>query len=87
VSWKIILSNQAVKDAKKIARLGYKAQAENLLQILADDPFKTLSSYEKLIGNLSGFHARHINTQHRIIYRVMEKENTVHVLRMWTHYE
>ncbi|WP_353569892.1 Txe/YoeB family addiction module toxin [Candidatus Albibeggiatoa sp. nov. BB20] len=87
MSWKVILSRQAVKDAKKISRAGYKVQAEKLLHILAIDPFQNPPSYEKLVGNLKGFYARRINIQHRLIYRVAEKEKTVHVLRMWTHYE
>jgi Txe/YoeB family toxin of toxin-antitoxin system len=87
VSWQIILSRQAVKDAKKIAQAGLKPQAEKLLQVLTENPYTTPPPYEKLVGNLQGFYSRRISLQHRLVYRVVEIEKTVHVLRMWTHYE
>lgn len=87
MSWQIILSRQAVKDAKKIAQAGLKPQAEKLLQLLTENPYTTPPPYEKLVGNLQGFYSRRISLQHRLVYRVKEIEKTVHVLRMWTHYE
>jgi Txe/YoeB family toxin of toxin-antitoxin system len=87
VSWEVILSKQAVKDAKKIRRAGLKTQTRRLLEALQDDPFKTPSRFEKLTGNLAGFYSRRINIQHRLVYRVERERRVVHVLRMWTHYE
>lgn len=87
MSWQIILSRQAVKDTKKLAQAGYKPQAEKLLSLLAENPFKTPPPYEKLVGNLKDFYSRRITIQHRLVYRIVEEEKVVHVLRMWTHYE
>ena len=87
MTWQVILSRQAVKDAKKIAQAGLKPQAEKLLQLLNVNPYSTPPAYEKLVGNLQGFYSRRISIQHRLVYRVVETEKVVHVLRMWTHYE
>jgi len=87
VTWQIILSRQATKDAKKIAQSGLKAQAKKLLELLEENPYKTPPPYEKLVGNLQGFYSRRISIQHRLIYQIVENEKAVHVLRMWTHYE
>jgi Txe/YoeB family toxin of toxin-antitoxin system len=87
VTWQIILSRQATKDAKKIAQAGLKPQAKKLLELLEENPYKTPPPYEKLVGNLQGFYSRRISIQHRLVYRIVENEKSVHVLRMWTHYE
>ncbi len=87
MNWTVILSRQAVKDAKKLARTGLKSQAEKLLSLLERDPFTVPPRFEKLVGNLSGFYSRRINIQHRLVYQLDEKHRIVHVLRMWTHYE
>lgn len=43
--------------------------------------------YEKLVGDLNGAYSRRINIQHRLVYQVYEKEQTVKILSLWTHYE
>ena len=87
MTWNVILSKKAVKDAKKLKRSGLKEEAEALLNVLKNNPFGTPPKYEKLVGNLQGFYSRRINIQHRPVYSVDEKHKVVHVLRMWTHYE
>lgn len=87
MTWQVILSRQAIKDAKKIAQAGLKPQAGKLLEILTENPYITPPPYEKLVGNLQGFYSRRITLQHRLVYRVVETEKVVHILRMWTHYE
>lgn len=87
MTWQLILSRQAEKDAKKIAQAGLKPQAGKLLELLTENPFTTPPPYEKLVGNLQGFYSRRITIQHRLVYRVVETEKVVHVLRMWMHYE
>lgn len=87
VKWQVILSRQAVKDSKKIAKSGLKEQTQELLSLLENNPFHTPPAYEKLVGNLSGFYSRRINIQHRLVYTVDKKRKTIHVLRLWTHYE
>ena len=80
-------ARQALKDAKKIAASGLKPKAQDLLLVLAKDPFQNPPPYEKLVGDLAGAYSRRINIQHRLVYEVFAKEKTVRVLRMWTHYE
>ncbi|KON79363.1 Txe/YoeB family addiction module toxin [Azoarcus sp. PA01] len=87
VSWEVVYARQALKDAKKLAASGLKLKAQELLAILADDPFKKPPPFEKLVGDLAGAYSRRINIQHRIVYEVFANEKTVRVLRMWTHYE
>lgn len=87
VSWHLVFTKQAQKDAKKIARAGLKPQASRLLNILREDPYKNPPPYEKLVGDFSGAYSRRINIQHRLIYQILDKIKTVKVIRMWTHYE
>jgi len=87
VSWAVVFTKQAQKDAKKIASSNLKPQAQRLLDILAKNPFQNPPPYEKLMGDLAGAFSRRINIQHRLVYQVYGKERTVKVIRMWTHYE
>jgi Txe/YoeB family toxin of toxin-antitoxin system len=87
VSWEVVYSKPAQKDAKKLAAAGLKPNAQELLVVLAVDPFQNPPPYEKLVGDLSGAYSRRINIQHRLVYEVFAKERIVRVLRMWTHYE
>jgi len=87
VSWAVVFAKQALKDAKKLAASGLKPKAQELLALLANDPFSNPPPFEKLVGDLAGAYSRRINIQLRIVYEVFLKEKTVRVLRMWTHYE
>lgn len=87
VSWEILYSKQAQKDAQKLATAGLKDKALQLLAILKNDPFQNPPPYEKLVGDLAGAHSRRINVQHRLIYQVLSSEKQVKVLRLWSHYE
>jgi toxin YoeB len=87
VNWEVVYARQAMKDAKKLAASGLKQKAQELLAVLADDPFRNPPPFEKLVGDLAGAYSRRINIQHRIVYEVFTQEKTVRVLRMWTHYE
>lgn len=87
VTWKIVYTNEAQKDAKKLSSAGLRKKAEALLEILKVDPFQTPPPFEKLVGDLSGAYSRRINIQHRLVYQIYENEKTVKIIRMWTHYE
>ena len=86
-TYRVLFTKQAQKDAKRIQEAGLKPKVEALLAVLASDPFQTPPRYEKLVGNLSGAYSRRITIQHRLVYQVLEPEQIVKVLRMWTHYE
>lgn len=87
MSWRVVYTRQARKDARKLAASGLKHKAEELLAMLAEDPFRRPPPVEKLIGDLTGAYSRRINIQHRLVYQVCEPERVVKILRMWTHYE
>ncbi|MDZ8257499.1 Txe/YoeB family addiction module toxin [Nostoc sp. ChiQUE01b] len=86
-SWRLIYTKQAQKDAKKLASSNLKEKAEELLAVLKENPFQNPPPYEKLVGDLSGAYSRRINIQHRLVYEVIESEQVVKIIRMWTHYE
>ena len=85
--WQVVFAKHAQKDAAKLAAAGLKPKAQELLLVLAADPFQNPPSYEKLVGDLLGAYSRRINIQHRLVYEVFTQERTVRVLRMWSHYE
>jgi len=87
VSWRLVYTRQAQKDAKRLAASGLRPKAQTLLDLLAADPFRSPPPFEKLVGDLRGAYSRRINIQHRIVYQVLEDERVVKILRMWTHYE
>lgn len=87
MTWEIVYTKQAQKDAKKLDRSGLKPKAIELIEVIRNDPFQNPSSYEKLVGDLSGAYSRRINIQHRLVYQVLEEEKTIKVLRLWSHYE
>lgn len=87
VTWDVVYTKQAQKDAEKIAEAGFRSKVEPLLAVLRKDPFQNPPRFEKLVGDLSGAYSRRITIQHRLIYQVLKKERVVKVLRMWTHYE
>ena len=85
--WRLIYTRKANKDAKNIKAANLQKKTEELLALLAKDPFATPPRYERLVGNLNGTYSRRINIQHRLVYQVLETERVVKVLRLWTHYE
>lgn len=87
MKWAVVYAKHALKDAKKLSAAGLKEKAQELLDVLATDPFQTPPPYEKLVGDLDGAYSRRINIQHRLVYEVFKKEHAVRVLRMWSHYE
>ncbi len=87
MNWKIVFTKQAQKDARKLATVGLKPKAEQLLKVLQVDPFQSPPPFEKLVGDLAGAYSRRINIQHRLVYQVLKEEQVMKVVRMWTHYE
>ena len=87
MSWRLVFTKQAQKDAKRIAQAGLKPAAARLLDVLREDPYRNPPPYGKLVGDLSGAYSRRINIQHRLVYQVVEDIKVVKVIRMWTHYE
>ena len=87
VSWTLVYTPQARKDAKKLAASALRPKTEKLLDILRENPYRTPPRFERLCGDLEGALSRRINIQHRLVYQVLDDIKTVKVIRMWTHYE
>ena len=87
MTWRLVYTRQAQKDARKLASSGLKSKAQELLDLLTEDPYRKPPPFEKLIGDLAGAFSRRINIQHRLVYQVLEDEKVVKVLRLWSHYE
>ena len=87
MKWQVYFTAQAVKDAKKLAAAGLRPKAEQLLAVLAENPYQNPPPYEKLVGDLAGALCRRINIKHRLVYQVLDNPKIVKVLRLWTHYE
>ena len=87
MSWRLVYTKAAQKDARNLAAAGLKAKAQTLLGILEENPYQTPPSYEKLVGDLIGAYSRRISIHHRLVYQVIEDEHVVKVLRMWSHYQ
>ena len=87
MSWRVVYSRHAQKDAKKIAQSNLKKRVLELISVLEQNPYQNPPQHEKLVGDLEGAFSRRINIQHRLVYQVLDEERVVKVLRMWTHYE
>lgn len=87
MSWTLVFTKHAQKDAPKLASAGLKPKAQELLTLIKDNPFQNPPSYEKLVGDLAGAYSRRINIQHRLVYEVLQEQKIIKVLRMWSHYE
>ncbi len=87
MTWEIVFSKQAQKDAQKIATANLKDKVLQLFEIIKNNPYQNPPPFEKLVGDLSGAYSRRINIQHRLVYQIINESHTVKILRMWTHYE
>jgi len=87
VTWRLVYTKHAQKDARKLAKSNLKDKALSILKLLEEDPFQAPPPFEKLVGDLSGAYSRRINIQHRLVYQVLAEERVVKVIRMWAHYE
>jgi len=87
MTWTLVYTKQAQKDAKKLSASGLKPKAQALLRIIEKEPYQNPPRFEKLVGDLTGAYSRRINIQHRIVYQVFEEQKIVKILRLWTHYE
>ena len=73
MSWRVLFTRQAQKDARKLASASpaLKAKAEGLIALLKSDSYQQPPPYEALVGDLKGACSRRINIQHRLVYEVL----------------
>jgi len=89
VSCRVVFSRQAQKDARKLASasLALKQRAQELIELLAEEPWRSQPPFEALVGDLRGAYSRRINIQHRLVYSIEADQQLVKVLRLWSHYD
>lgn len=83
----IVYTKRAAADIPnlKAAKLDKKTKA--LIDVIRENPYQTPPPYEKLVGDLQGAYSRRINIKHRLVYEVLEEEQTVKIISLWTHYD
>ena len=83
----VVFTKQSKKDFEKLKQYPPLVdKVKSLVALISINPFETPPSYEKLIG-FKNVYSRRINVQHRLVYEVRNEENTIVIIRMWTHYE
>jgi Txe/YoeB family toxin of toxin-antitoxin system len=87
VSYELVYTTQAKKDAKKLKGSPLANKARELLDLIRADPFSDPPPFEAIVGDLKGAYSRRINLQHRLVYQVYEDVKVIKVIRLWTHYE
>ena len=89
MSWRVVFSRQAQKDARKLASASpaLKQRAQELIDLLTEDPWRSPPPFEALVGDLRGAYSRRINIQHRLVYSVETDQQLVKVLRLWSQYD
>lgn len=87
VTYKIVYTKKSIKDIKNLKYAGIDKKAKMLVELIKQNPYKTPPSYEKLQGELKGAYSRRINIQHHLVYEVYEKEKTIKIISLWSHYE
>lgn len=87
VIYKIVYTKKAIKDIKNLKYAGIDKKAKMLVELIKQNPYQTPPSYEKLQGELKGAYSRRINIQHHLVYEVFEKEKTIKIISLWSHYE
>lgn len=85
--YKIVYTKKAAADIQKLKAANLDKKAKALIDVIRDNPYQTPPQYEKLIGDFQGAYSRRINIRHRLVYEVIETEQTVKIISMWTHYE
>ena len=65
VMYKLYYTNRAKKDAQLIKASNLKSKAEELLNLIAQDPYPYPPEFELLKSEFKGAISRRINKQHR----------------------
>lgn len=85
--YRIVYTKKAAADIQKLKAANLDKKAKALIDIIRDNPYQMPPRYEKLLGDFRGAYSRRINIKHRLVYEVIEAEQTVKIISMWTHYE
>ena len=85
--YSIVYTKKATNDIRNIKSAKLENKAKALIELIRENPYQTPLPYEKLQGDLQGACSRRINIKHRLVYEVLEEEQTVKIISLWTHYE
>lgn len=86
---KVRFNEKAQEDLRQHQKIGRKAVLKkivDLIEAIRESPYSGLGKPEALKHELTGFWSRRINREHRIIYKVFEKENIVEIHSLKGHY-
>ena len=83
----IVYTKTAQKDIPKLKAAHLDDKAKKLIDVIRENPYQNPPPYEKLVGDLNGLYSRRINGQHRLVYEVFERELTIKIVSLWSHYE
>ena len=82
MTYRIRLTRQAVKDARKLSPKVQTKLRDVLRNRLATDPY----SGKALVGDLKGYYSVRLSYRNRIVYSIHDDELIVLVVRARTHY-
>ena len=85
--YSIVYTKKAANDIPNLKAAKLEKKAKALIDLIRENPYQTPPQYEKLQGDLQGAYSRRINIKHRLVYEVLEEEQTVKIISLWTHYE
>lgn len=85
--YSLVYNKKAVDDIAKLKSAKLDKKAKLLIEVIKSNPFQNPPPYEKLQGDLHGAYSRRLNIKHRLVYQVYEKEKTVKIISLWSHYE
>ena len=90
MKYRIVLTEQAKEDYLFWKTYGNKSILNKILRLLEDmsvHPYIGMGKPEALKYSLSGYWSRRINSEHRIVYRVLEDYIEIEVMAMRYHYK
>ena len=85
--YKIVYTKKAAADIPRLKAAKLDKKAKALIEVIRENPYQTPPPYEKLVGDLQGAYSRRMNLKHRLVYEVLEEEQTVKIISLLTHYE
>ena len=90
MKYRIVLTEQAKEDYLFWKSSGKKNILNKIVRLLEDmsaHPYIGIGKPEALKYSLSGYWSRRINSEHRIVYRVLEDVIEIEVMVMRYHYK
>ncbi len=85
----IVYTDKALKDVKywkKNKNTKIQKRITELLEAIQTSPYSGIGNPEALKHQLSGYWSRRINKEHRIVYRVIDEDNTIEIDSLRHHY-